>query len=208
MVGRGQRAGSVAALEGFVSPVRAARVVMEKTPHVLFVGEGAAHLAAHHGLEEIADAPAWFTHAGAGKGRAGAELATGTVGCVVRDQAGELAAATSTAGVYGKPLGRVGDCPILGAGVWADAGVAVSCTGAGEMFLRVAAAAQTAYRVRFGGEALAAAADAALAEVRAIGGEGGLIAVSAAGELAMPFNSQGMKRAALTGAGEIICEVF
>jgi beta-aspartyl-peptidase (threonine type) len=208
MEGLTQRAGSVAALEGFVSPITAARAVMETTPHVMFVGEGAAALARSRGLEPIVDPQAWFTHAGGGENRAPTELATGTVGCVALDETGALAAATSTAGVFGKPLGRVGDCPVLGAGVWADPRVAVSCTGAGEMFLRAAAAAQVAHRVRFGGEALAPAARAALAEVEALGGDGGLIAITADGQLTMPFNSQGMKRAALLPDGSIVCDVF
>jgi isoaspartyl peptidase/L-asparaginase-like protein (Ntn-hydrolase superfamily) len=208
MDGAGQRAGAVAALEGFASPIRAARAVMETTPHVLFVGQGAATIAERQGLERIADPDTWFTHAGGGAGKAGAELATGTVGAVARDATGAVAAATSTAGIFGKPLGRVGDCPILGAGVWADPNVAISCTGTGEMFLRTAAAAQVAFRVRLAGESLAHATAHALDEVRALGGEGGLIAVNAEGEVAMPYNSAGMKRAALHADGTITCEVF
>lgn len=208
MDGPGQRGGSVAALEGFVSPITAARAVMETTPHVMFVGEGAAALADARGLRRIVDPKSWFTHAGGGENRAPSELATGTVGCVALDETGAVAAATSTAGIFGKPLGRVGDCPVLGAGVWADPRVAVSCTGAGEMFLRAAAAAQVAHRVRFGGESLASAGDAALAEVKALGGDGGLIAVTADGQLIMPYNSAGMKRAALLADGTIVCDVF
>jgi L-asparaginase/beta-aspartyl-peptidase (threonine type) len=84
----------------------------------------------------------------------------------------------------------------------------VSCTGAGEMFIRAVAAAQLAYRMRFGGEALGAAADAVLAEVAALGGEGGLIALTAKGEIVMPFNSAGMKRAALYPDGRVVSTVF
>jgi len=208
MDGPMQRAGSVAALEGFVSPIKAARAVMETTAHVMFVGEGAAALAGERGLERIVDPAAWFTHAGGGRGRSAEELATGTVGCVALDETGALAAATSTAGIFGKPLGRVGDCPVLGVGVWADPRVAVSCTGAGEMFLRAAAAAQVAHRVRFAGESLAAASEATLAEVKALGGEGGLIALTADGQVTLPYNSAGMKRAALLADGTIVCDVF
>jgi L-asparaginase/beta-aspartyl-peptidase (threonine type) len=198
----------VAALEGFASPIRAARAVMESTPHVMLVGQGAADFARAEGLAPIADPLAWFTHAGGGRNKAAAELATGTVGCVALDRAGALAAATSTAGVFGKAHGRVGDSPIPGAGVWADSEVAVSCTGAGEMFIRAAVAAQVAFRIRFGGETLDAAAAAALEEVRALGGEGGLIAVARDGRVAMPYNSAGMKRAALLADGTILCQVF
>jgi len=208
MDGPGRRVGAVAALEGFVSPIAAARAVMEATPHVMLVGEGAADFARVQGLAPITDAAAWFTHAGGGHGQAAAELATGTVGCIALDRTGALAAATSTAGVFGKAHGRVGDSPIPGAGVWADGEVAVSCTGAGEMFIRAAVAAQVAFRIRFGGETLDAAAAAALGEVRALGGEGGLIALARDGRIAMPYNSAGMKRAALLADGTILCEVF
>ncbi len=207
MDGRTRRAGAVAALQGFASPVRTALAVMEETPHVMLVGEGAAEFAAGRGLEAIADAETWFTHVGWG-GREASALATGTVGCVARDRRGDLAAATSTGGVFGKMHGRVGDSPIPGAGMWADDVAAVSCTGAGEMFLRAAVAAQVAHRMAFGGQDLASAADAALAEVRSLGGDGGLIAVNRAGEVVMPFISQGMKRAALLADGTIVAEVF
>jgi L-asparaginase/beta-aspartyl-peptidase (threonine type) len=207
MDGRTRRAGAVAALQGFASPVRAALAVMQASPHVILAGEGAAAFAAEQGLETIDDAEAWFTRVGWG-GRKASALATGTVGCVVCDQAGALAAATSTGGVFGKLHGRVGDSPIPGAGVWADEFAAVSCTGTGEMFLRSAAAAQVAHRVAFAGEDLAAAAAAALADVRALGGEGGLIAINRSGEVVMPFISQGMKRAALLADGTILAQVF
>jgi L-asparaginase/beta-aspartyl-peptidase (threonine type) len=208
MDGRDQRAGAVAALEGFVSPIAAARAVMEESPHVLLVGAGAGAFARSKGLAEIGDPKAWYTHAGGRGARTAAELATGTVGCVVLDQSGALAAATSTAGVFGKLPGRVGDSPIPGAGAWADADVAVSCTGAGEMFIRAAVAAQVGFRVRLAGETLAQAAGAALAEALTLGGEGGLIAVGRDGAVAMPFTSAGMKRAALLADGSIVCEVF
>jgi L-asparaginase/beta-aspartyl-peptidase (threonine type) len=206
MDGRSRRAGAVAALQGFASPVRAALAVMETTPHVILAGDGAAAFAAAHGLERIADPDSWFTCVGSSSRKVGA--LTGTVGCVVRDASGHLAAATSTGGVFGKLYGRVGDSPIPGAGVWADEVAAVSCTGTGEMFLRAAVAAQIAHRVAFAHESLAQAADAALAEVKGLGGDGGLIAVGREGDPVLPYVSQGMKRAALLADGTILSEVF
>jgi isoaspartyl peptidase/L-asparaginase-like protein (Ntn-hydrolase superfamily) len=208
MHGPSRRAGAVATLVGFKSPITVARRVMEETPHVMLAGQGAAAFASRQGLEPIEDPAAWFTHARRSAGRSAAELATGTVGCLALDEAGALAGGTSTGGAFGKLPGRVGDSPIPGAGVWADDRVAVSCTGAGEMFVRAAVAAQIAHRMRFGGEPLDQAAEAALAEVAALRGEGGLIALSAAGEIVMPYNSAGMKRAALYADGRIVSDVF
>jgi isoaspartyl peptidase/L-asparaginase-like protein (Ntn-hydrolase superfamily) len=208
MHGPSRRVGAVAALVGFKSPITAARAVMEETPHVLLAGQGAAAFAASRHLERIDDPAAWFTHAWRGPGKTAAELATGTVGCLALDRSGALAAGTSTGGVFGKLPGRIGDSPIAGAGVWADDHAAVSCTGTGEMFIRAAVAAQIAHRVRFASEPLSQAANAALAEVAALGGEGGLIALSATGELVMPYNSAGMKRGALYPDGRIVSEVF
>ena len=208
MHGPSRRVGAVAALVGFKSPITAARAVMEDTPHVLLAGQGAAAFAASRGLQRIDDPAAWFTHARSRPGNTAADLATGTVGCVALDRSGALAAGTSTGGVFGKLPGRIGDSPIAGAGGGADGHAAVSCTGTGEMFIRAAVAAQIAHRVRFASEPLARAAEAALAEVAALGGDGGLIALSATGELVMPYISAGMKRAALYPDGRIVSDVF
>ena len=208
MDGATGRVGAVAALQGFRNPVRAARAVMDRTPHVLLAGDGAAQFAAGAGLDRIDDPEAWFTRAGQGEdNHPPGTLSHGTVGCCVLDTQGRLAAATSTAGVFGKLPGRVGDTPIVGSGTWADAGVAVSCTGQGEYFLRTVAAARVGWAV----EAGAAVGDAArdvLAAIGGLGGNGGLIALDRQGRVAHPFNSQGMKRAWLTPEGEVRVAVF
>jgi beta-aspartyl-peptidase (threonine type) len=208
MDGATRKAGAVAALQGFRNPVVAARAVMDRTPHVMLAGDGAALFALDQGLEPIADEEAWFTRAGQGEdNHPPGTLSHGTVGCCVLDSQGRLAAATSTAGVFGKMPGRVGDTPIPAAGTWADGNVAVSGTGQGEYFIRVAACAQTGWRVA-SGQSLSVAARAVIDEIGGMGGDGGLIALDRDGNIASPFNSQGMKRAWLTTAGEIGVEVF
>jgi L-asparaginase / beta-aspartyl-peptidase len=206
MEGATRRAGGVAALEGFASPIGAARAVMDKTQHVLLVGDGACQFAREQGLARIPATEGYYTRAEEDVTAAPGALAHGTVGCVVLDQHGRLAAGTSTAGVFNKLPGRVGDAPIIGQGTWADDRVAVSCTGLGEYFMRSAAAYQVAARMAFGGETLTAAADAALDEVKALGGDGGLIAVDREGNIAMPYNSEGMKRAAVYPDGRIVVD--
>ena len=208
MDGATRKAGAVAALQGFRNPVVAARAVMDRTPHVMLAGEGAALFALDEGLERIGDETAWFTQAGQGEdNHPPGTLAHGTVGCCVLDRDGRLAAATSTAGVFGKMPGRVGDTPIPGAGSWADGRVAVSGTGQGEYFIRVAACVQISWRVA-AGQTLAEAGRAVIDEIGDMGGDGGLIALGRDGKIAAPFNSQGMKRAWLTPDGEIGVEVF
>ena len=220
MDGRDRRAGAIASARAIRNPVIAARRVMEDSDCVLLSASGADAFAREQGLDMVDQD--YFTtelrrqhwlrakEEKAGlltRARSEAEK-HGTVGAVALDNLGNLAAATSTGGYTYKRVGRVGDTPLIGAGGWADQRVAVSCTGQGEYFVRVAAAAQLAHRVRFGGQTLVEAADAVLAEIRALGGEGGLIAVDAEGNVAMPFVSAGMKRAALMPDGEIVSAAF
>jgi beta-aspartyl-peptidase (threonine type) len=208
MAGDGQRAGAVAALQGFANPVLVARAVMERTPHVMMAGEGASAFARDQGFEPLVDPAAYFTHAARhDSNHAPGALSHGTVGCVCLDSHGDLAAATSTAGVFGKLHGRVGDTPVIGAGTWADRRTAVSCTGLGEYFIRTHAAAQVAFR-HAGGQSLGEAAAAVLQQVADLGGEGGLIGVDAQGEIHVPFRSQGMKRAWFSGESEIVSAAF
>ncbi|MCB1976228.1 MAG: isoaspartyl peptidase/L-asparaginase, partial [Nitrosomonas sp.] len=133
----------------------------------------------------------------------------GTVGAVALDRQGNLAAGTSTGGLTNKRYGRVGDTPVIGAGTYADnRSVAVSATGTGEMFIRTAAAFNTASQVRLLGKPVADAADIVLAEIAAIGGEGGLIALNAQGEYAMRFNTRGMFRGVICDEGIAHVEIF
>ncbi|MBX7248766.1 MAG: isoaspartyl peptidase/L-asparaginase [Caulobacteraceae bacterium] len=208
MTGPDRHAGAVAALQGFRNPVEVARLVLESTPHVMLAGDGAARFAAANNCDRIDDPKAWFTAAGQGEdNHPPGRLAHGTVGCVVLDADGNMAAATSTAGVFGKMPGRVGDTPIIASGTWCDGQVAVSGTGQGEYFMLTAACAQVGWRVAAGQDLQEAVADV-LSEIGGLGGDGGLIAVDREGRLATLYNSEGMKRAVLTPGGEIRSEVF
>lgn len=189
MDGATRSAGSVAVVTRLAYPIRAARLVMEQTPHVLLAGPeadarllalGANMRDANHRQMEVEVA---------------AIEAHGTVGAVALDIHGQLASATSTGGLNHQWAGRVGDSPLIGAGCYADAQVAVSTTGKGETFMRTVAAHQLAMRVAYAAEPLEQAADSVLRDVGLLGGSGGLIAVNKAGDIAMPFISAGMIRA-------------
>ncbi len=206
MEGASLRAGAVAAVRGVRNPVSLARVVMERSPHVLLAAEGAAAFARAHG---IAFEPEAYFHTPerwealqrlrAGKAATTDQDRHGTVGAVALDAAGRLAAATSTGGLTGKLPGRVGDTPIVGAGTYADASVAISGTGDGEVFLRCNAAYRVAALMQFAGVPVEAAARRALAEVSRRGGRGGLIALARTGTLSMPFTTEGMYRGVCRG---------
>ncbi len=207
MDGAARRAGAVCALSGFRSPIKAARAVMDQTPHVLLAGAGAVGFCAEAGLERVDEPENYYTPAALSSASTDA-LSHGTVGCVALDQSGALCAGTSTGGVLNKMPGRVGDSPLIGAGTWADERVAISCTGQGEYFIRAAAAADVSARMKYAGMSVDAAAAGALADMERQGGDGGLIAVDAKGRIALPFIAQGMRRAACDGAGNITIKVF
>lgn len=218
MDGATLKAGAVACVSRIRHPVRAARTVMERSKHVLFVAAGAERFAEDNGLELVA--PDYFStaarrdqlqrafaesvnlldHDGAALSARSAPLDEdrkyGTVGAVALDASGNLAAATSTGGLTNKSVGRVGDTPLIGAGNYADNRfAAVSCTGTGEMFMRAVAAYDVCARIAYGEKTLEEAANAVVMEsLPAIGGVGGLIAVDATGNVALPFNSEGMYR--------------
>ncbi len=223
MDGASLKAGAVGCVTRIKRPVRAARAVMEHTDHVLLVGAGAEALAERLGLELVT--PDYFStehrreqlrkalaadrtmldHDGASLVFRQSTQPTapidesrklGTVGAVALDAQGNLAAATSTGGMTNKQPGRIGDCPVIGAGTYADnRTAAISCTGTGEMFIRAAAAYDVCARMAYAGASLEAAAeDVVMKVLPAIGGRGGLIAVDARGNFSMPFNTEGMYR--------------
>jgi L-asparaginase / beta-aspartyl-peptidase len=208
MEGERLRAGAVAAVRRIRNPVLAARAVMEKSRHVLLAGSGAEAFARRHGLRLE---PASYFHTALRRAALTRNLKNhhGTVGAVALDQEGNLAAATSTGGYTGKLPGRIGDSPIIGAGTYADnRACAISGTGLGEAFIRAAVAYDVVARMRYRKESLARAAAAAVGNVARLGGYGGLIAVDRRGNVAMPFNSEGMYRAAVDRRGKTSVEIF
>ena len=207
MDGATRRAGAIAAIRNCVHPVAVARRVLEAGEQVMLAGEGAGSFAAEIGAEMVADPKSYYVdHANHRIDEA--DSRHGTVGAVALDMTGNLAAATSTGGPFNKRPGRVGDTPLIGAGTWADDRVAVSCTGMGETFIRAGAAHDVSARMRYGDQALGAAAAATLDEIKRLGGDGGIIAVDSEGNLAMPYNSQGMKRAAVSHGMAPLVRIF
>ncbi|CAN5854932.1 isoaspartyl peptidase/L-asparaginase [soil metagenome] len=217
MNGADLRAGAVAGVSRIRRPVRAARAVMDDGVHVLLGGAGAEAFAFERGLEAVERSyfSTDFRHQQLLRARAehrvaldhdGAPLAEdkklGTVGAVALDVHGHLAAATSTGGMNNKRVGRIGDSPLIGAGTYADdRGAAVSCTGHGESFIRIAAAYDVTARMRYAGASVQEAADAVVMQgLPAIGGSGGLIALDRSGQLSLCFNTECMYRAHARGA--------
>jgi isoaspartyl peptidase/L-asparaginase-like protein (Ntn-hydrolase superfamily) len=200
MDGATLRAGAVACVGRIRNPVLAARAVMEHSRHVLLAGRGAERFARARGLAMVS--PGYFaTRTRLTALRHKLVGHHGTVGAVALDRDGHLAAATSTGGLTAKTPGRVGDTPVFGAGTWADdATCAVSATGQGELFIRTAAAHEIDARMRWGGQSLEFAATEVIEKILApIGGDGGLVAVDAKGNIALPFNCSGMYRGYVRG---------
>lgn len=194
MHGPSREAGAVAAVIDVINPVRVARGVMEKTPHVMLAGSGALSFARQHKFELVEDESYYVLPVGVTAADV-TEQKHGTVGAVALDASGALAAATSTGGTFMKLEGRVGDTPLIGPGTWADDNIAVSCTGTGEHIIRSGGAIAIAHYYQ-AGATLAEAAERVLAEIKRLGGDAGIIAVTADAEVVMPYNSDGMKRAA------------
>lgn len=223
MTGQDLVAGAIASVSGIRHPILGARAVLEHSPHVMLVGKGAEKFARERQLEFM---PAsWFhtefrieqlrrIQAREGE-RAAADAADGdawfsTVGTVALDRTGNLAAGTSTGGMSNKRFGRVGDSPIIGAGTYADnRSCAVSATGHGEYFIRHVVAYNICARMLHAGATLAQSADAVINGVLAEeGGDGGVIALDARGNIAMPFNTPGMYRASIDSTGNIEVRIY
>jgi beta-aspartyl-peptidase (threonine type) len=215
MDGAGRRAGAVAGMRTTRAPISAARAAMEHSPHVLLTYDGADGFAREQGLEQVSND--WFVTPArraqldkvmAAGGKFDTDIKYGTIGAVAVDDAGHVAAATSTGGLTAKRWGRIGDSPLIGAGTYADdRNCAVSATGLGETFIRAVGAHQMAMRMTLGGEKLQQALDAVLSDVAALGGNGGLIAVAPSGEAAWGFTTPGMYRG-MAKAGEREVHVF
>ncbi len=213
MDGATQKAGAVAGVTHVRNPIDLARMVMERTPHVLLAGEGAEEFALEQGMELVPGSyfyteRRWQQLEEAQKAERTAGVQDdigyfGTVGAVARDKDGNLAAATSTGGMTNKRWGRVGDSPIIGAGTYADnATCAVSATGSGEYFIRAVVAHEICARVRLSGVTAAKAAhDVIHGKLREIGGDGGVIVVDKDGALSLEFNTEGMFRGARDSKG-------
>jgi beta-aspartyl-peptidase (threonine type) len=236
MDGGALAAGAVAGVKRTRHPISAARAVMEHSPHVFLGGEGAEAFARSCGLEQV-DPSFFFTERRwkalarelqrqglpipprpAGPSAAPDERAAlahdegkrGTVGVVALDSDGTVAAGTSTGGVTAKRWGRVGDSPIIGAGTYAtNAAGAVSCTGAGEYFIRLSVARTICALVELKGLSLQAAADQVVQrDLTALGGEGGVIAVAPDGQMAWSFNTSGMYRARIAEGEAMVVSIY
>jgi len=214
MDGATARAGAVAGVRHVKNPIELARLVMERSSHVMLAGEGAEEFALEQGMPLVPGSyffteRRWQQLEEAQKAERTASVAKedigffSTVGAVARDRSGNLAAATSTGGMTNKRWGRVGDSPIIGAGTYADnATCAVSSTGSGEYFIRAVVAHEICARVRLAGVSAAKAAHEVVHGTLAkIGGDGGVIVVDATGAVSMEFNTEGMFRGSRDSKG-------
>lgn len=202
MVGRTRTAGAVAGVRTVKNPILLARAVMERSRHVMMVGGGAEEFAGSVELERVD--PSYFRTEERWQQLQDRlrDDKFGTVGAVALDRTGGLAAGTSTGGLTNKRFGRVGDTPIIGAGTYADDRCAVSATGHGEFFIRYTVARDICARARYARTPLVrAAAQVVREELVRVGGEGGVIALDAAGHVTMPFNTPGMYRGYIGAEG-------
>jgi L-asparaginase / beta-aspartyl-peptidase len=221
MDGATLRAGAVAGVTDVKNPIALARLVMEKSPHVMLSGPGAEKFAREQGIPSTPKE--WFftdrrwKELQEAKAAEANQAATGvrpekfgTVGAVALDRAGHLAAGTSTGGMTNKKWGRIGDSPVIGAGTYANSRCGVSGTGWGEYFIRNAVAYDICARTEYGHVSIAAAANEVI-RVKLPQQQkdtGGVIAMNAQGEIAMPFNTPGMYRGWIDPSGAVTTGIF
>lgn len=233
MDGKTLRAGAVAGVKTIKNPIEAARLVMDKSPHVMLTGKGADDFAREKGLEivdpgyfkdsvrykqwqkmleekkSIDERKGFYIPAEQEKGLF-TEQKFGTVGAVALDKLGNLAAATSTGGMTNKRYGRIGDSPIIGAGTYANNNTcAVSCTGHGEYFIRLSVAHDISALMEYKGLSVEQACNELIhKKLPAMGGEGGVIAIDKNANIAMPFNTDGMYRGYIKEDGKAVIKIF
>jgi len=235
MDGKTQAAGAVAGLRRVKNPITLARAVMEKSPHVMMIGEGAEKFAAEQKVELVDPKYFWTQHRwdalqqilkeekekeskvqgprSTVEGSSLSELPSnkfGTVGAVALDKNGNLAAGTSTGGMTNKKYGRVGDAPIIGAGTYANnESCAVSATGWGEFFIRLGVARDVCAQMEYTAQPIQKAADRVIKQkLQKLGGDGGVIAMDRFGNMGISFNSEGMYRAYINIKGEPVVEIY
>jgi beta-aspartyl-peptidase (threonine type) len=222
MDGATLKAGAVAAVTRVKNPVELARLVMDESEHVMLAGAGAEKFAQEHGVELVDnsyfDTPERLEQLRKAKAKekaptTGPALSErdkhGTVGCVALDRHGNLAAATSTGGMTNKRFGRVGDSPVVGAGTWADNETcAVSATGHGEYLMRLVIGHEVASQMRWGKKNLRDASRDTIERLTKLNGTGGIIAIDREGNIAMPFNTEGMYRGSIGVDGQMSVEVY
>ncbi len=216
MDGKTLAAGAVAGIKHVKSPITLARLVMEKSPHVMMIGGGAEEFAKQNDLEMVENEyfitkERWESYQKALKREEEKKKIEkhGTVGAVALDKSGNIAAGTSTGGMMMKKFGRVGDAPIIGAGTYANNNTCgVSATGHGEYFIRIGVAKDISSLMEYKGMKLEDASEAVIKKVGNLGGTGGVIALDKNGNVAMPFNTEGMYRGYYMSGGKPVVLMY
>ena len=228
MYGKDKSAGAIAGVHTIKNPIKTAIAVMQKSEHVMLSGVGAEQFAKEQNLEIVEPSYFWTKERwdGLQKLKQKALNTTkkvsqntlpesyeidqkfGTVGAVALDKSGNITAGTSTGGMTNKKYGRIGDAPIIGAGTYANSQVGISATGWGEYFIRATAARTIAAKMEYQNKDMKTATQETIDEIGKMGGDGGLIALDKDGNIAMPFNTAGMYRGAITDQGEIFIEIY
>lgn len=228
MYGKDKSAGAIAGVHTIKNPIKAAIAVMQKSEHVMLSGVGAEEFAKKQKLDIVDPSYFWTKNRWEGLQKLKQKEKTttkkvsqntlpesyeidqkfGTVGAVALDKSGNIAAGTSTGGMTNKKYGRIGDAPIIGAGTYANAQVGISATGWGEYFIRATAARTIAAKMEYQNKNIQTATQETIDEIGKMGGDGGVIALDKNGNIAMPFNTAGMYRGAITEDGEVMIEIY